>query len=391
MQFDSSFFDQQVDRKGTCCLKWDNIDMLPRDGIPLWVADMDFECAPAIREALIERAKHPSYGYTFADESSDQAVIDFWKRRHGVDLTRKDLLMMPSVVSGLRASVLTMTKPQDKIMLLTPIYGPFFAAVKDSGRILVDVPLHKDQENRYHINFAGIEAGLRNGVSMLMLCSPHNPVSRIWSKAELTQIVDLCKKYGCQLVVDEIHADFVYQPKEFVSILSLENLDKRTVCMTAASKTFNIAGIKQSYLFCRDQDTLLKIREFFEHHGAESGNIFALTATKAAYSSCDEWLDGLLAYLSENRQIVYREIASLLPKAKVTPIEATYLAWIDLSDYGIQNPDLIKRCYERGVMLTDGVFFGEEQGKLHMRLNFGCPREQLIKGIQRFASAVLNQ
>ncbi len=390
--FDRSFFESPLSRSGTDCRKWDDRAVLPEGGIPLWVADMDFPGAPAITEALTARAAHPVYGYTYVSEQSDSAVMAFWQRRHQVSLTREQMLMMPSVVSGLRACVLALTKPDDTVMLFTPVYGPFYAAVRDSGRRLLEVPLTQDAGCRYSIDFETVERHFSVGkVAMLMLCSPHNPVSRLWRREELVRLAALCKTYHVRLAVDEIHCDFVYAPHTFQSIMGLEEAAPGTVSMTAASKTFNIAGVKQAYLFCRDEETMGTLRRFFEVHGVESGNLFALTATEAAYSQCDGWLDGLLAYLSDSRETVYSQIGSLLPKARITPIEATYLAWIDVSAYETDPDALTARCFQHGVALTNGVFFGKETGRGYMRLNFGCPRPQLEEGIRRFAEAVLEQ
>ncbi len=389
--FDKDFFEQPLNRVGTDCAKWDSREMLPEGGIPLWVADMDFACAPAITKALSERAQHPVYGYPMVSEASDNAVIHFWQRRHGVTIKRSEMLMMPSVVSGLRASVMALTAPEDRVLIMPPVYGPFFFAVNDSGRTLVEVPLQQDDAHRYHINFTKVEEELRQGIKLVMVCSPHNPVSRLWSKEELKRISDLCTQYGAYLAVDEIHCDFVYKPQRFTSILAVEGIPATTICMTAASKTFNIAGLKQAYLFCRDEETLQKLRQHMAANGVESGNVFALTGTEAAYAHGDAWLDGLMDYLSDNRQVVVDTLNKLLPKAHVTPIDATFLAWVDVSAYEKNNEDLEKRCYAHKVALTTGTFFGKEAGQGFMRINFGCPRAQLIEGLERFAKAVLDK
>lgn len=391
MMFDQAFFDKPLHRQGTDCAKWDNREMMPEGGVPLWVADMDFHCDPAITKSLIQRAEHPAYGYPMVSKASNEAVIGFWQRRHQVSLAAEDMLMMPSVVSGLRACVAALTQPEDKVLIMTPVYGPFFAAVKDSGRTLVEVPLKRDEESRYYIDFEQVEARMRQGVKLVMVCSPHNPVSRLWSREELQRISDLCAAHGAYLAVDEIHCDFVFKPNAFTSIMALEGIPPQTICMTAASKTFNIAGLKQAYLFCRDTETLQKLRRHMEISGVESGNVFALTGTQAAYTHGDAWLDGLMEYLSASRQIVADTLLRLLPEARVTPIEATFLAWADVSAYEKDNDALMRRCYSNAVALTSGTFFGKETGQGFMRVNFGCPRAQLLEGLERFAQAVKNQ
>ena len=391
MMYNQDFFDRGVDRRGTDSIKWGLREVLPENGIPLWVADMDFACAAPIQEALIARAQHPAYGYALVTEQSQQAVANFWQRRHQVTISPQQMLMLPSVVSGLRACAAALTKEGGRVLILTPVYGPFYAAIRDSGRTLVESALVRDETNRYHIDFADVEKKLQQGIDLMMICNPHNPLSRVWQQEELQRISDLCKQYNTLLASDEIHCDFVYQPHAFTSILALPDIAPTTVCMSAASKTFNIAGLKQSTLFCRDEQTLSTLARHLEAAGAESGNIFAMAATEAAYTGCDDWLDALLSYLSGNRAIVYHMMQKLLPQAKITPIEATFLAWVDVSMYENDNELLEQRCYQHGVALTSGTFFGETTGKGFMRINFGCPRHQLEEGLTRFAAAVLNQ
>ncbi len=249
----------------------------------------------------------------------------------------------------------------------------------------------RDDAGRYGVDFDRVETALKDGAAMMMVCSPHNPVSRPWSAAELGAMNDLCCRYGARLVVDEIHCDFVYAPGVFTGILKLPKLDEGVISLTAASKTFNIAGLKQSYLFCRDKVTMKTLGKYFTTAGVESGNIFALTASRAAFTKCDAWLDGLLNYLAGSRDVVRQEMKRLLPEARVTPIEATYLAWVDVRSYGKSNETLMKCCYRHGVALNSGTFFGKETGEGFMRLNFGCPRSQLTEGIERFAAAVKQQ
>ena len=391
MEYDKTFFDRRFERRGTDSVKWDNPEIMAEGGVPLWVADMDFECAPPIREALQERAAHPFYGYTMVTQSDYDAVTGFWQRRHGITLNRQEIVLMPSVVSGLRACVTALTRKDDKVLLMTPVYAPFYFAVRDAGRTVVEAPLLTDDAGRYFVDFERVETCLRDGAAMVMVCSPHNPVSRPWGAEELRAISALCSRYHARLLVDEIHCDFVYAPESFTGILGLPGIDEGVISLTAASKTFNIAGLKQSYLFCRDKKTVSELNAYFTAAGAESGNIFALTASRAAFTACDEWLDGLMEYMSESRDLVYRGMKNLLPEARVTPIEATYLAWVDVRAYGKSNDALMKCCYQHGVALNNGALFGEEAGEGFMRLNFGCPRTQLLEGMERFAAAVKHQ
>lgn len=388
MTYDHAFFDQGIDRKGTKSVKWEARDLMTADTLPLWVADMDFPCAKAISDALIERARHANYGYTCVDNEDAQAFANFWARRHGLHIKPEETLMLPSVVSGLRASVATLTQPGDGVIIQSPVYGPFFSAIVDSGRRVLEAPLTNDGEGRCTMDFTAVERHLQAGARLMILCNPHNPVSRAWSQEELRALVLLLKRYRAKLVSDEIHADFVFAPRRFIPILSLPEVSPDTVSLAAASKTFNIAGLKQSTAVCRCPDTLALLERFLMRSGAESGNIFALTATRAAYTQCDDWLDALMAYLADNRDFLKETLAKLLPKAFVSPMEATYLAWVDLRPYGLSHSEIEARLKKHKIALTNGHFFGESAGDGFMRVNYGCPRAQLEEGLKRLASAI---
>lgn len=387
MKFDCTYFDNAIDRRNTDSVKWDLREVIKEGGIPLWIADMDFPCAPAISEAVMERAKHPIYAYTIPDDG--KALVDFLKRRHGINIEPANLFMFPSIVSALRACVLNLTDEGDNVLILSPVYGPFYSAILDNKRNLADIPLIKDENHRYNIDFEAIEYSFKNdNIKLFIVCSPHNPVSRLFSENELRQMAILCKKYNVKLAVDEIHCDFVYSPDKFVSILNIAEAPEDTICMYSASKSFNIAGLKQAYVICKDADTLEKIKDTANKLGVVSGNIFGLVANKAAFTSCDDWLDGLINYLDSNRKVLADFLENELPLAELTPIESTYLAWVNISAYEIDNEALKLRCYEKGVCVNPGTIFGEEGGKGYIRINFACPKEQLLEGLGRLKIAL---
>ena len=385
-QFDQTFFDQNLDRKGTNSVKWNKPGVCPEGHIPLWVADMDFVCAPAITQALVERAQHPSYGYTFISGEDASALCNWWDRRHGVSILPEHIGFLPSVVTGLRVTVDEFTKAGDGIIIQSPVYGPFFKTIKQAGRIALEAHLKQEEDGRYHMDLAAVEDFLKQGAKLMILCNPHNPVGRAWQREEVTALISLLGKYDCALVSDEIHADFVYEPSKFISALSMD-YDKLVV-LASASKTFNLPGLQQSNLICRDKDILKSMEDRLERHGVECGNIFALIATRTAYDEGDAWLDGLIRYLGDSWEILKNKFAKLLPEAKLTPIEASYLAWVDMKAYGLTNEELYRRSVEKLVLPLSGNFFGEEAGEGFMRINFGCPRAQLLLGIERFADAV---
>lgn len=388
MKFDESFFDQIIDRRNTDCEKWDDRNIMEPDGIPLWVADMDFYCAPAIAEAIRKRAEHPCFGYTMESLADNEALIGFWRRRHGLEIRPEEIQMLPCVVTGLKACVRALTQPGDSVAIVTPVYGPFYASIRSNGRAVRAVSLLRDEKTgRYELDLERMEKALRDGAKLMMLCSPHNPASRLWSKEELTRLCRLAEEYGVPMVCDEIHADFVYQPGKFVSVLSIPEARNRAVMLCSASKTFNIAGLQQAAMVCANPDMLEKARGEMNAAGVMCGNTFALAAARAAYTECDDWLDGLIAYLDGSRELLAGWVAEYVPKAKMSPIEATYLAWLDMRAYGLTCEEIARKCRGAKVALTGGTFFGEE-GEGFMRVNFACPRSQLKEGIRRLGAAL---
>ena len=388
MTFDESYFDRVIDRKNTGCEKWDDPQVLPEGGIPLWVADMDFPCAPAIIEALQKRAQHPCFGYNVSDAQDEEALRGYWLRRHQVQIQGGESVMLPCVITGLKMCVRAFSKPGAPVAIVTPVYGPFYEAIKTNGRVVKAVPLIRDEETlRYHLDLEGLKAALRDGAQLLMLCSPHNPVSRLWSREELEAVLRLAEEFNVPVVCDEIHADFVYKPGVFTSMLSLPGSEKRVVALCSASKTFNVAGLQQAALICRNEEMRNRLREEIISCGVVSGNTFALAAARAAYTQCDDWLDGLIRYLDASRKLVEELVAQYLPKARMTPVESTYLAWLDLRAYGFSCQELSEKFKAGGVALTGGSFFGKE-GEGFMRLNFACPREMLKEGVKRMGAVL---
>ena len=386
MKFDQEYFDAGLYRVGTRCEKWDGMRAEHgADALPLWVADMDFASPPAVQEAILRRACHPTYGYTAVEEDDWQALIDFWQRRHGLTVAPEALTMLPCVVTGLKLAILALTQPGDGVIIQSPVYGPFRFSVEATGRKLCDAPLLRREDGSYDMDLAAIEAHLQQGAKLMILCSPHNPVSRAWTREELTALAALLKKYDAFLASDEIHADFVYAPGKFVPILSVTQ--EKVLSFCAASKTFNLAGLQQATCICPDE----AVREAFQQEknraGVTCGNIFALEGTRAAYEHGDAWLDGLMDYLAGNRDHLAALVAEHLPGAVMTPMTATYLAWLDLTAYGLNEEELRRRCDEAGVVFTMGRFFGDS-GDGFVRINIGCPRCYLTEGVLRLKKAL---
>lgn len=392
MDFSFDYFDRGINRIGTRSEKWDIAlkEGATEDLLPMWVADMDFESPPTVQQALLSRAAHGTYGYTGTAEDDDVAVLDFLSRRHLVSLNKDQLLMLPCVVTGLKACIQTFTQPGDGVIIQPPVYGPFFSSVKANGRAVVENPLQQDEQGHWHMNLEQLEEQLQAGAKMMLLCSPHNPVSRVWTKEEMLALFAVLHKYHTPLVCDEIHADFAYTPHAFVPALSLTggNPNAKVVALAAASKTFNLAGLQQAALFTRHGEMREKIEKTMNACGIKSGNIFALEATRVAYETGDAWLDGLIAYLDAGRQLLADLLLKHLPKVKLSPVEGTYLAWLDMRAYGLANCEIMERTRRMGLMLTDGISFGKEAGEGFMRLNFGCPHRNVTEAVARLKRAL---
>lgn len=390
MKYDSGFFDGPVDRCCTACEKWDGLWEDEREGLlPMWVADMDIRCAQEIVDALKTRAEHPVYGYTYERDSGVDAMLSYYKRYQGLTLERDEQATIPCVVTGMKAAILALTEPGDSILIQPPVYGPFFSSALLNGRKVVRNDLLRDGEGRYAINFAQLEAQLSAGVKMMLICSPHNPVGRVWSREELERTYRLCKLYGTTLIADEIHAGFVYEQGAFTSALLLDTAkDAKIAVLTSATKTFNIAGLRQAVLLTRNQSLKITVTDFMDRVGASGVNIFALEATAAAYRHGDAWLEGLLKYLDEARTLLRRELGARLPKAVLSPIQATYMGWIDLRAYGMTGKELMDATYAEGVALTEGTFFDSEGGDGFLRFNFACPHSQTLQALELLERAV---
>ena len=388
MKYDFSFFDQSINRFGTRSEKWDDPVHCGPDDLAMWVADWDFACAEPIVNALQERAKHPCFGYSSPDPNDELAFCGFWERRHNVKILPEQTMMLPCVVTGMKLAVRVFSNPGEPVIITPPVYGPFRFSIESNNRVIAKAPLKEDENARYYIDFEAIENHLKAGAKCVLFCNPHNPISRSWSFDELKQLVDLCIAYDAVLISDEIHADFIYQPHEFISALRIPGAEKCVVTLTSASKTFNIPGLQQAMAVSYNAELLGKMKTEANAAGVTSGNIFALAAAQKAYTECDDWLDGMLAYLEESKKIIETEVPRLMPKARLTPIEATCLCWLDLRAYAPTTDELSAKAKKHHVVFTGGTFFDPTLGDGFLRLNFGCPHAMLREAIKRLAAAM---
>lgn len=387
-------FDQVIERKGTQSIKWDAMKPFigKEDLMPFWVADMDFTSPKAVVDALKARAEHGVFGYNLDDKSAVEAFVHWADRRHGVSIDPSWVVRSPGVVTAIGLAIQALTTEADSILILPPVYPQFIEMVEFNRRKLFYAPLSFDSDNRPFMDFEVIATILKQEKpKMLIFCSPHNPLGRIWSAQEVHQLSELCRESGTLFFSDEIHCDLLFPGKTFYSALNETQggLDHILVAM-APSKTFNIAGLGYALVILPNEAHRKAFKGVMDKLHLSVVDCFNEGAAKAAYQSGDEWLDGLMAYLSGNYARLVDICAEQMPRVKVTPMEATYLAWLDFSAY-FEDPEALKSFMleEAGLALNDGRAFGPG-GAGCMRFNFGCPKEVMEKGLYTLAEALRN-
>lgn len=381
-------FDEIIDRKGTNSMKYEggkNIKGLPEKHIPLWIADMDFACPEAVLEAMKRRIDRKIIGYSmpYSDEYYE-SVISWFKRRSNWDIRRETIVHSSGIVAALNEAVKRLTKPGDGVIFCTPAYTPFNGAVVNNGRVPVYSPLLNDNEY-YTFNFEEIEALAKNpNNTMFLLCNPHNPTGRVWTKEEIRRVVDICLENDVFVVSDEIHGDLIRKDAEYTPTLSLYPDCKKIIACTAPSKTFNIAGNQLSNIIIPDTEIA---EEWFNFHYCGMPNPIAIDACQAAYNECEDWLEELKAYLDENFRYLEDFLTEKLPKAVYRYPEGTYLAWIDLSAYGTDE-EIEEKIVKAGVYIEYGDRDFVKHAAGHVRINVGCPKAVLVEAMELIADAV---
>lgn len=382
-------FDRVIPRDGTSNLKYDARHAVfgRQDVIPLWVADMDFAAPGAVQQTLVARAAHPIYGYTQEPESLYDALIHWMDLRHGWTVQRDWVMLCPGVVPSLHATILALTQPGHAVIVQPPVYAPFLAAPEATGRRLLRNPL-KFVEGRYRFDLDDLERCAAEGGRVLLLCSPHNPVGRVWQAQELQDLLAVCRRNDITIVSDEIHSDLVYPGTQHVPLARLAHNSTHIITAVAPSKTFNIPGLGLSALISTDAATRSAITRAFDMLHVTATNPFSLAAFEAAYRGGSQWLDELLIYLAGTRDWVRDFIRQQLPKIKLIEPDGTYLLWLDCRELGMNDAQL-KRFFveDAGVGMSPGPLFGE-QGNGFMRMNIGAPRSVIEQAMCNIARAV---
>ena len=400
-------FDEIIERRGTDCFKWDApAKQYGRDDLtPMWVADMDFRSPDFVMEALRKRCDHEVLGYTMPSGGYWRAVTAWLQKHYGINATKEELHFIPGIVAGIAYTLLCLTEPGDKVLVTTPVYPPFLNLPKESGRTLVcstlkihtPTPTPPSREGtrigsegtRFEIDFEDFERKAE-GCKLLILSNPHNPAGTVWGKETLAKIADICERKGLLVISDEIHADLTLPPHQHVSYSTVsEAAARHSLTFMAPSKTFNIAGLGSSICYIANPELRKHFFGWLDGLGVAGGNIFAFTAAEAAFAHGEEWLQQMLEYLQVNVQTLDEFLRTKMPKVKAILPEASYLAWLDFSDYGLSHKELSNRLInDAKVVLNDGTTFGGDAYKCCFRLNLGCPRSILLNALEQIKNAI---
>lgn len=385
-------FQNVVNRKHTRSVKWDMLqDVFQTDDVlPMWVADMDFKAPKEVNDALRKRAEHGIYGYTVIDDDVKQTITNWVNHRHKWSIEEDSLSFSPGVVTSLHIAIQALTNPHDKVLIQTPVYTPFYNVIEAHERKVVKNPLILE-DDYYKIDFSNFEAKLKDGVKAFILCSPHNPVGRVWTKEELEEIGRLCIKYNVIMLSDEIHGDLTFPDHNHIPLASLsKEIAHNTVTCMSPSKTFNLAGLQASYMITPNESMKEKIDKTLQAQGLGMLNTMGNTALEAAYKYGEEWLDTLRSVIDEHYTYVRETLHSQTTNLKVIRSEGTYLLWIDCSGLGLDSNELETfMIKEAKVGLNKGISYGEE-GEQFMRMNLACPKETLEEGVKRIVQAANN-
>ncbi len=383
-------FDTIIDRRGTDSVKHDILKSLygREDVIPMWVADMDFEVPVFIREAVMRRAKHEVYGYTIRPKRFYETIAGWLSVRHAWEVDTEQIDFSPGVVPALVLAVLGFTEPGDKVLVQSPVYFPFFSAIENHDRVLVNNQL-RDEQGIYTIDFTDLEKKFSKGVKMMLLCHPHNPAGRAWNKSELTQLAELAVKYNVLVISDEIHSDLLLFGHKHIPLATISReIAMQTITCIAPSKTFNLAGLHTAAVVIQNPALKKGYEKVLDDIHIGGGNLFGFVALEAAYTHGAEWLDQLNGYLEENYLFLRKYLEKELPFIRVSPLEATYLVWLNFENLGMDDKELMKFMVAKAkVGLVDGPRFGAG-GEQYLRMNIATPRAVLKRALEQIKGAI---
>lgn len=382
-------FDKQISRRGTGSYKWDSAES--EDVLPMWVADMDFQTAPAIVEALHRRVEHGIFGYTRVPDSYYRAVIDWFSRRHGWLIDREWIIYTSGVVPAISAVIKALTVSGDKVLVQTPVYNCFFSSIRNNGCEIVSSPLVFTGRT-FTVDYVDLEHKASDPkVKLMLLCNPHNPAGRVWRREELARIGDICIRHGVTVISDEIHCELVFHGQRYTPFASIsEEFLRNSVTCISPSKAFNIAGLQIANIVCADAGRRSKIDRAINDNEVCDVNPFGVIATESAYTEGEDWLNRLIEYLHANYLYMQEFCREHLPEFPIAVLEGTYLVWMDCRKLGISSDELEHRLVtEAGLWLNAGTMYGID-GDGFMRWNIACPRATLTEGLRRFVDFIRN-
>lgn len=376
-------FDELVERRGTGCVKWD--ESPNPDVIPLWVADMDFKAAPAILEAVKKRAEHGVFGYTVVGEDYYEAIISWFQRRHDWDIRREEILYTTGVVPAMSVAIKALTMPGEKVLILSPDYNCFFSSVRNNGCEVLETVLRRIGDT-FEVDWEDFEAKCADEkTTVFLLCNPHNPCGRVWTRDELAHMNDICLKHNVKVVSDEIHCELVmpgYQFQPFAAVS--EQCRQNCVILNSPSKSFNIAGLQAANIICSRPDWRRRLDRAININEVCDLNPFGPVGLIAAYNESEDWLDALNQYLWGNYQALCNFAAQNLPQWKICRLEGTYLPWIDITATNMRSQAYCDRLLnEAKVWVNPGTMYGPHSGEGYIRLNIACPRSRLLEALER--------
>lgn len=375
-------FDKPVNRRHTGSVKWDAI---PEDALPFWVADMDFEAAPAIKNALAERVEHGVFGYTLVDDSYYDALISWFSRRHQWTIQREWVIYTTGVVPAISCTIKALTLPGEKVLVQTPVYNCFFSSIRNQGCEIVGNQLVRTGDT-YTIDWDDFETKCADEkTTVFLLCNPHNPAGRVWTPDELARMGEICAKHRVRVVSDEIHCELVMPGVTFTPFAAVNEVNSdNSVTFNSPSKNFNIAGLQIANIICKDEEMRRRIDRVVNIYEVCDVNSFGPIALKAAYNESEDWLDELNLYIANNYKLLKEYMAEHLPKTEVIKLEGTYLAWVDISKLGLTTKEATRRLLKEGkVFVSSGTLYGEKAGEGYLRINLACTRAMLREGLQR--------
>ena len=376
-------FDELTERRGTSCVKWD--ESPSADVIPMWVADMDFAVAPAIQKAIRKRAEHGIFGYTYVQEDYYAAIISWFLRRHGWRIKREEILYTTGVIPAMSCAIKALTMPGEKVLILSPDYNCFFSSIRNNGCEVSESvlrPSRNTEELVFEIDWEDFEKRCADEkTTVFLLCNPHNPTGRVWTREELQHMTDICHHHHVRIISDEIHCELIMPGQQFCP---MGTVDTDAIILNSPSKSFNIAGLQAANIICKDAETRRRIDRAININEVCDLNPFAPVALNAAYNESEDWIDALNEYLWDNYQALRLFFEKELTHCKVTHLEGTYLVWVDVTHYSNNVEELCEHLLTEGkVWVNPGTMYGPESGKGYIRINIACPRSLMMEGLKR--------